>query len=105
MKKLLLVALAAVGMAACVQNEELAVVKSDAIAFDNLYVNNATKADPSLTLATLEDFQVWGWMGSENGTVFTGDEVRKSGSAWTYQNTQYWVPEKNYYFEAVAPAN
>ena len=105
MKKLLFVALAAVGMAACVQNEELAVVKSDAIAFDNLYVNNATKADPSLTLANLEKFQVWGWMGSENGTVFTGDEVRKSGSAWIYDNTQYWVPEKNYYFEAVAPAN
>ena len=105
MKKLLFVALAAVGMAACVQNEELAVVKSDAIAFDNLYVNNATKADPSLTLAKLENFQVWGWMGSENGTVFTGDEVRKSGSAWIYDNTQYWVPEKNYYFEAVAPAN
>ena len=105
MKKLLFVALAAVGMAACVQNEELAVVKSDAIAFDNLYVNNATKVDPSLTLANLEDFQVWGWMGSENGTVFTGDEVRKSGSAWIYDNTQYWVPEKNYYFEAVAPAN
>ena len=104
MKKLLFVALAAVGMAACVQNEELAVVKSDAIAFAQ-HVDNATKADPSLTKETLEEFQVWGYMTSSAGTVFAGDLVSKSGSAWTYDNTQYWVPEKAYYFEAVAPVD
>ena len=105
MKKLLFVALAAVGMTACVQNQELAVVKSDAIAFDQ-FVNNATKVeDPSYTKDNLQNFQVWGYMEDNTGTVFTGDEVRKSGSAWVYDNIQYWAPGKAYYFEAVAPAN
>ena len=93
MKKLLFVALAAVGMTACVQNEELAAPMSDAIAFDQ-YVNNATKGDPSLTKDNLEEFQVWGYMSDNTGTVFTGDLVYKSGSAWAYDNTQYWAPGK-----------
>ena len=105
MKKLLFVALAAAGMTACVQNQELAVVKSDAIAFDQ-FVNNVTKVeDPSYTKDNLQNFQVWGYMEDNTGTVFTGDEVRKSGSAWVYDNIQYWAPGKAYYFEAVAPAN
>ena len=75
---------------------------SDAIAFDQ-YVNNATKGDPSLTKDNLEEFQVWGYMTDNTGTVFTGDLVYKSGSAWAYDNTQYWAPGKDYWFEAVAP--
>ena len=102
MKKLLLVALAAVGMAACVQNEELAVNKNYAIAFDQ-FVNRATPNDPSLTVGTLDRFQVWGYMEENTGIVFTGDEVWNTGSGWTYTNTQYWAPNKDYYFEAVAP--
>ncbi len=105
MKKLFLVALAAVGMASCVQTEELAVVKSDAIAFEQ-FVNNATKvSDNSLTKDNLSAFQVWGYMENNTGHVFRGEVVEKSGSAWTYSPLQYWAPGKNYYFEAVAPAN
>ena len=106
MKKLLFVALAAVGMVACVQNEELAVSKNTAIAFKQ-HVGNAavTKVDPSYTKETLPNFQVWGWMTSNAGTVFKGDVVSNTGSAWTYDNTQYWAPERFYSFEAVAPVS
>ena len=80
---------------------------SDAIAFDNAYVNNVTKVnDPSFSNDNLMSaFNVWGYMVENTGTVFTGDEVKNTPSGWTYLNTQYWAPEKAYWFEAVAPAN
>ena len=109
MKKLLFVALAAVGMTACVQNEELAVPQSSAtIAFTN-FVGNATKADPSYNETTnlLPAFDVWGFMDETAGTVFTGEDVERvgTGNNWTYVNTQYWAPEHTYYFAALAPMN
>ena len=60
MKKLLFVALAAVGMTACVQNEELVVAGGDvAIAFENAYVYNATKADNvTTTTGSITGFDV-----------------------------------------------
>lgn len=102
MKKILFVALAVVGMAACVQNENLVVNKNYAIAFDQ-FVNRATPNDPSITVGSLDRFQVWGYMEDNTGIVFKGDEVWSTGTGWTYTNTQYWAPNKNYYFEAVAP--
>ena len=107
MKKLLFVALAAIGMVACVQNEELAVNKSTAITFKQHVSNAASRVnDPSFTKDNLENFQVWGWMTTNAGTVFTGDVVSgSSASGWSYDNTQYWAPNRFYSFEAVAPAN
>ena len=106
MKKHLLIVLAAAGLAACAQEEYVAVPQSDAIAFDGSFVENATRAaeDPSTTFNSIEDFNVWGFMDETNGTVFNGDEVEKVGSAWSYANTQYWAPEHTYYFAAVSPA-
>ena len=96
MKKLLFVALAAIGMVACVQNEQLAVNKSTAIAFKQ-HVNNVSSRvnDPSFTKDNLENFRVWGWMTTNEGTVFTGDVVSgSSASGWSYDNTQYWAPNR-----------
>ena len=107
MKKLLFVALAAIGMVACVQNEELVVNKSTAISFKQ-HVNNVSSRvkDPSFTKDNLENFRVWGWMTTNAGIVFTGDVVSgSSASGWSYDNTQYWAPNRLYSFEAVAPAN
>ena len=106
MKKFLLVALAAVGMAACVQNEELAVSQNTAIAFKQHVSNAASRVnDPSYTETSLPNFNVWGWMTSNAGTVFKGDVVTNTGSGWSYDNTQYWAPERFYSFEAVAPVS
>ena len=105
MKKLLFVALAAVGMTACVQNEELAVSNDkSAIAFDT-FVENATKAS-AYDNTNLNKFYVYGTI-SQNGTVvtniFDGVEVRKTNDVWAYgsQYTQYWIPGFRYDFAAV----
>ena len=106
MKKHLLIVLAAVGLAACTQEEFVALPQSDAIAFDGGFVDNATRAavDPSTTTASIEDFNVWGFMTDNTGTVFSGDKVEKGSNGWAYANTQYWAPARDYFFAAVSPA-
>ena len=111
MKKILFVALAAVGMAACVQNEELAVSKDgSAIKFDNVFVDNATKAaiDGSYTTAkgNLDHFNVWATISNTNGTanIFENEAVAKNNAGvWSYaaENTQYWIPGNDYSFVGV----
>ena len=105
MKKLLFVALVAVGMTACMQNEELAAPKGDAIAFENAYVGNSVRAavDPSQTTNSINSFNVWGYLTSVAGTVFEGTEVTKNGNVWGYEGTQYWLPGNEYYFSALSP--
>ena len=107
MKKLLFVALAAVGLASCVQTEELAVAGgSTAIAFGDSYVYNATKADPTTTTASISSFDVWAFMDEVGGTVLTDEDVTKNASGvWGYSNLQYWAPNHTYYFAALSPAN
>ena len=109
MKKLLFVALAAVGMTACVQNEELAVSNDkSAIAFDT-FVENATKAS-AYDNSNLTSFDVYGTI-SQNGTVvtniFDGVAVTNDGSGWKYspEYTQYWIPGFRYDFAAVVDGN
>ena len=110
MKKILYVALAAVGLTACVQNEELAVSHDGkAITFDNVYVENATKAaiDGSYTAAkgNLLYFNVWATIGNSgvSTNIFENLEVTKNGGAWTYDAslTQYWIPGNDYKFVGV----
>ena len=108
MKKLFVIALAAIGMVACVQNEIVETPKSDAIAFAGAYIDNATRAavDPSFTTDqanALDAFNVWGYMDEVAGTVFSAEEVEKLNGAWSYTNTQYWAPNHTYYFAALAP--
>ena len=114
MKKILFVALAAVGLAACVQNEELAVSHDGkAISFDNVYVENATKAaiDGSYTAAkgNLDHFNVWATIGNngQSTNIFENLAVTKNGGAWTYDAalTQYWIPGNHYEFVGVVDGN
>ena len=105
MKKLLLVALVAAGMTACMQNEELALPKSEAIAFDNAYVYNPARAGVTTTTQSIANFDVWAFMDEVGGTVLTDEDVTRGTSGWTYRNTQYWMPNHTYYFAALSPAN
>ena len=105
MKKTFLAILAAAAMVACAQEEVLRTQGPVQIGFDGAYVDNAVRAeDPSTTTDNLAAFDVWGYMDNGDGNVFTREEVKKSGSAWTYQNKQYWVPTHTYRFFALAPA-
>lgn len=107
MKKLLVFALAAVGMVACMSEETTLLPQGDAISFESAFIDNATRAaaDPSTTTAELDGFNVWGFVKAYDGTIFDGTEVKKVDGAWSYQGTQYWVPGQSFYFAALAPMN
>ena len=105
MKKLLVIALAAISMAACMNEETTMLPQGDAISFDSAFIDNATRAavDPSIKTATLDGFNVWGFVKEYDGTIFNGTEVKKADGVWSYQGTQYWVPNLPFYFAALAP--
>lgn len=105
MKKLFVCALAVGMFTACSQEETLSTQAPTQISFAGAFVENATRvADPSITTDNIEDFDVWGYMQNTDGMIFNREKVTKSGDVWSYANTQYWVPGKEYRFMALAPA-
>lgn len=108
MKKLFLIGLAATAMlTSCSKDETVELNSSNAIAFDNAFIDNSTRSfvDPSLSMANLKDFSVWAFMDAPEGIVLGDVQVTKSGAKWTYSPLAYWVGGHNYTFEAVAPAS
>ena len=109
MKKIILAALAVAALAACSKTEVVGVTESNAIAFDNAFVDNATKSvnDPSFTKSNLTDFAVYGFV--QGAVLFDGTKVSKDitnnelTSDWKYEGTQYWIAGADYNFNAVAP--
>ena len=102
MKKHLLFGMAALGMlASCSSDSEVDAPKGSAISFSNAFINKATRAQ--LTSANIEEFGVFGYMDKMTGVVFNDERVYKEGGVWKYDNLQYWVPVKDYWFAAVAP--
>ena len=108
MKKVFLMAVAAVAMLASCSNDETTgkAVNGNTIKFDG-FVNKSVKgAANDLNNTTFTSFQVWGLMskGDQTGTPFVGTTVTKSGSEWTYTTPVYWENGYNYSFVAIAPA-
>ena len=110
MKKIFTAVLALAVVAACNKAEVIGVNDSNAIAFDNAFVDNATKSvnDPSFTNNNLfADFAVYGFV--EGAVLFDGTKVSKGiengdlNSVWKYEGTQYWIAGAQYNFNAVAP--
>ena len=104
MKKIFIAILAVAGLAACSQDMTLETPKGAAIAFDNAFVNNSTRAT-DITKATLNDFGVYGSVekGTQQGLIFNNQEVEKSGNAYSYSPAQYWIADAQYDFVAIAP--
>ena len=103
MRKTIISALALLSLTACVQEEMVSVNQGDAIAFDNAFVEMATRAE-SLTKDNLTGFNVWGYINNPNAAIFESTEVKnEENSGWTYDGTQYWIPGQYYYFAAIAP--
>lgn len=104
MKKIFVCLFAVAALASCQKDQVLESVVGPAIAFENASVDNATRAavDPSTTTATINKFSVWGYMDERNGAIFNEEIVSKSGSDWTYANTQYWLAGHTYYFGALS---
>ena len=109
MKKVFLMAVAAVAMLASCSNDETTgkAVNGNAIQFDG-FVNKSVKgAANDLNNTTFNSFQVWGLMskGEPTGHPFDGTTVTKSGSDWTYTTPVYWENGYKYSFVAIAPAD
>ena len=84
MKKLLILGVAALGFAACVQENVVETPLGDAIAFENAFIDNATKAavDPSTTTNSLTEFDAWGFVKEYDGTVFVDQDVTLNNVVW-----------------------
>ena len=110
MKKIFLVALAAVGLAACATEDTIVTPQGQAIAFGDAFVDNATKA--IITSADkITGFQVWGNVKGSNNTpvaLYTdaGAAVTRGGAAlgaaWTCGVIRYWTPNCDFNFAAIA---
>lgn len=111
MKKIFIAVLALAAVAACNKAEVVEQNPANAIAFDNVFVDNATKSvvDPSYTNTNLfSDFAVFGFV--EGASLFNNVTVSKAitnteltKSLWKYEGTQYWIAGAKYNFSAVAP--
>lgn len=77
----------------------------DRIDFGNAYVNKSVGQRDAVTVASLDKFQVWGFVENPASVVFDGKEVTKEGGEWRYNGLEYWYPAKNYYFTAIAPVD
>ena len=113
MKKTILVTLAIASMMSCSNEELIDSPAQQAITFGNTFVENAPRTraayDGSYTTGSLTQFQVYGTITNKNGEsgrLFTGNDVFKSGSEWTYKcPTQYWIPGNTYNFTAIVHGN
>lgn len=108
MKKLF-IAIMAVAAAAVSCSTELTVdaPKGAAIAFDNAFVENATRAaDIDAEGIKAVGFGVTGYIvntAGDQGKIFNNQEVAWSGSAYTYSPAQYWTAGNIYTFAALVP--
>ncbi|MBO7312616.1 MAG: fimbrillin family protein, partial [Alistipes sp.] len=111
MKKIFFALIAVVAMVSCSKDEVIDYNKQ-AIAFGDVFVDNATRADYS-NGQDLEQFNVYGIVkGTMNGTgtvnIIAGiPETGSVGSdVWSYdaQYAQYWIPGADYNFAAVVDA-
>jgi hypothetical protein len=107
MKKALVAILSLAALVACSQDSVVKTSESTAISFDNMFVENKTRAaaDPSTTTANIDEFAVWGFRGDAQELVFNNERVYKADGAWTYDHLQYWMEGKDYFFGAVSPVN
>lgn len=114
MKKLFVVALAAIALVACSKNDTVELSSLHEIRFENKFVKNPTRAavDPSFIDETnpLTAFNVWGFMDKTDIKLWEAEEVEQKTNDegklyWHYDEVQYWMPGHTYYFAALAPMN
>ena len=107
MRKSIIAILSLVAMVACTNDVTVKTQAPAAITFEDSFVEVKTRAaaDPSITTATIDAFDVWGFMDDPKGLMFDQQRVTKGEAGWTYNPLQYWTQDHNYYFYAVAPVD
>ncbi len=107
MKKIIFGALAFAVLVACNKNVDVVKPTPAPITFDNSFVEIKTRVaeDPSITTESINAFDVWGFMDNTDVVVFNEVRVTKREEGWKYDNLQYWSPNHEYYFGAIAPVD
>ena len=104
MKKLLVMGLAAMGLAltACNSDETVEVAKGKAINFASFVDKSTRGAADDVTIANLKSIEVYGWRG--DAQIFNKQQVTVAENGeGTYSPLQYWEANYAYAFEAIAP--
>ena len=99
--KYLAVALSAVALTACNNDEVMEVNQGRGISFQ-VATEASTRAEATTT-NTITEFKVWGFTGDPAQTLMNGIKVSKSGSEWSYGDAIFW-PESDVDFYSVSPA-
>lgn len=109
MKKLFILAVAAIALAACSRTFDTHKAEGQAIGFGT-WTEHLTKASVDNTFDVGDDFKVWGGklVSSDYTTVFNGVTVEKTDASpetWNYSPKQYWdLSASSYTFYGIAPA-
>ena len=109
MKKVVILAAAALTLAACAKTYELQETVQPKIGFGT-WAETLTKATVDNTFDQGATFKVWGYktVGTTNSNVFNGVTVTKKtddNNSWAYDNLKYWdLSATSYTFFAVSPA-
>ena len=99
--KYLAVALSAVALAACNNDEVMEVNQGRGISFQ-VATETSTRAQATTT-STIDEFMVWGFTQEEPAkTLMEELSVSKSGSEWTYDGTIFW-PAAPVDFYSISP--
>ena len=97
--KYLVVALSAVALAACNNDEVMEVNQGRGISFQ--VATEASTRATATTTTSINEFKVWGF--TDDKTLMNGIEVTKADNKWTYDGTIFW-PATAVDFYSVSPA-
>ena len=102
-KNVLLMALSALSLTACVNDETIEVNRGDEVAF-RAVAGHATRTEATTT-ATIKEFKVWGFHENEGVTKTFMDAVavNRINDSWTYSPTQFWPEAGTIDFFSVSP--
>lgn len=109
MKKLMILAVAAIALAACSKSFDKVETPQTPIGFAT-WNETLTKASVNNSFDIDDSFKVWGekLVGETHTTVFDGVTVTKTAASpetWNYDSKKYWdLSATNYTFYGVAPA-
>ena len=98
--KYLVVALSAVALAACNNDEVMEVNQGRGISFQ--VATEASTRATATTTTSINEFKVWGF--TDDKTLMNGIEVTKADNKWTYDGTIFW-PATAVDFYSVSPSD
>lgn len=101
MKKIYLFAVVtAIALAACTKTETTGVSEGNLIKFDNAFVGNPTKANPTIIdESSIKEFYVYASKDDDN-SFFENERVYSNSGSWIYDELKQWESGSAYKFAA-----